>query len=285
MYSDTHGTGCTMPKVGVYNGGEWTHWAGHSFYIPWILITLYVITLFGLAAFMKNREPLKLRGVKVFWNFGLSLFSFTGFVTCLYSLLFDEIGGIFTAGIEASICTPASNFGCGYTGAMVGAFCFSKCFELLDTVWLLLAKKEIIFLHWYHHITVLAFCWYAYSVRASNGLYFAVVNYGVHMIMYFYYGMTQLGMKYRKMVAPYAMMITIVQISQMAFGLVIVSMTVYFKYHRRPCFTFPHVNCFAIIMYASYFVLFVDIFVRRYTWLKAKMAKRKKETEAAKKKA
>lgn len=261
-------TACVGDRFSIFNGHDWTNWTNENWVVPWACITLYVIALYAIPEIMKNREPMKLRTLKTMWNFGLSTFSICGFCTCLYHLLFDQYGGVFTAGLEASICMHASNYGCGYAGMATAAFIYSKCFELIDTVFILLAKREPIFLHWYHHITVLAFCWYAYAVRASNGIYFAVVNYFVHSIMYFYYGMTQLSPRTRKMVVPYAFWITLAQLSQMAFGLMIVGLTIYYKYNRRNCYTYPHVNLFALLMYASYFVLFADIFIRRYVFKK-----------------
>jgi len=272
---DTYLTSCTGERFDLWDGNSWTRWTNENWLVPWVCITLYVLCLYGIPVVMKNREPLKLRTAKTIWNFGLSAFSFWGFFTTVSHLLFDEHGGVLTAGIEASICTHASNFGCGSVGLATAAFIYSKCFELIDTVFILLAKREPIFLHWYHHITVLAFCWYAYAVRASNGIYFAVVNYSVHAIMYFYYGMTQLSPTTRKMVLPYAFYITLAQLSQMVFGLLIVGLTVYYKYNRRECYTYPHVNMFAIVMYFSYFVLFLEIFLRRYYFAKPK-AKAKK---------
>jgi len=43
------------------------------------------------------------------------------------------------------------------------------------------------FLHWYHHITVLLFCWHSYAVTSSTGLYFVAMNFSVHAVMYGYY--------------------------------------------------------------------------------------------------
>ena len=42
----------------------------------------------------------------------------------------------------------------GPVGLWVGLFIFSKIPELLDTVFLVLQKKRVIFLHWFHHVTV-----------------------------------------------------------------------------------------------------------------------------------
>ena len=38
-----------------------------------------------------------------------------------------------------------------------------------STLWLLLRKSPVILLHWYHHVTVLLYCWHAYSVRIGTG--------------------------------------------------------------------------------------------------------------------
>lgn len=266
-------TTCTGSKFALFDGNSWTDWTNENWAVPWVCITLYVICLYAIPVFMKDREPMKLRTAKTIWNFGLSAFSVCGFCLSSFHLLFDSRAGILVAGLENSICMHASNYGCGWSGLATAAFIYSKCFELIDTVFILLSKREPIFLHWYHHITVLAFCWYAYAVRASNGIYFAVVNYSVHAIMYFYYGMTQLSPKTRKMVLPYAFYITLAQLSQMVFGLMIVSMTIYYKYQRKACYTYPHVNLFALLMYASYFVLFLEIFLRRYVFAKPKSKK------------
>ena len=51
----------------------------------------------------------------------------------------------------------------------------------------MLRKQKLIFLHWYHHITVLIYCWYSFSQYTAPARWFVVMNFVVHSIMYTYY--------------------------------------------------------------------------------------------------
>ena len=71
-------------------------------------------------------------------------------------------------------CTdPAEWYLIGPTGLWVGLFIFSKLPELFDTAFLVLQKKKVIFLHWFHHTTVLLYCWHAYHNRIGPGIWCA----------------------------------------------------------------------------------------------------------------
>uniref|UniRef100_A0A0A9XLR2 Elongation of very long chain fatty acids protein n=1 Tax=Lygus hesperus TaxID=30085 RepID=A0A0A9XLR2_LYGHE len=114
----------------------------------------------------------------------------------------------------------------GTVGAFVGAFILSKIPEMVDTVFLVLQKKKLIFLHWYHHVTVMLFCWHAYCHPIASGLVFAGMNYAVHSIMYLYYFLCSCG--YRSTIRPIAPLITCLQIAQMMIGLFV---EIYSLYH------------------------------------------------------
>lgn len=115
------------------------------------------------------------------WNLGLSLFSFWG----LYWTA-PHLHSFLTApehGFRATVCYSAQWYGHGYCGKAMAFFIFSKLFELFDTLWLILKKRPVIFLHSYHHITVLLYCWHSYASRISSGLWFGTMNYFVHSLM------------------------------------------------------------------------------------------------------
>jgi hypothetical protein len=65
----------------------------------------------------------------------------------------------------------------------VQLFILSKIPELIDTVFIVQRKRPLIFLHWYHHVTVLLYCWHSYATEASQALYFVAMNYSVHAVM------------------------------------------------------------------------------------------------------
>lgn len=77
-------------------------------------------------------------------------------------------------------------------------FILSKLVELVDTVWLALRKRPLTVLHVWHHITVMLYCWHAYTTRIGTGLWFAAMNYVVHSIMYTYFCAAAIGPETRK---------------------------------------------------------------------------------------
>eukprot|EP00740_Mantoniella_antarctica_P007536 CAMPEP_0181362738 /NCGR_PEP_ID=MMETSP1106-20121128/8233_1 /TAXON_ID=81844 /ORGANISM="Mantoniella antarctica, Strain SL-175" /LENGTH=281 /DNA_ID=CAMNT_0023476845 /DNA_START=157 /DNA_END=1002 /DNA_ORIENTATION=+ len=71
----------------------------------------------------------------------------------------------------------------------------SKFYELLDTVLLVLKGRPLTFLHVFHHAFVLVMCylWLQHSQSLQHiGL---LANTGVHVVMYFYYFLTTLGIR------------------------------------------------------------------------------------------
>eukprot|EP00796_Vickermania_ingenoplastis_P008955 gene8956-6283_t len=140
-------------------------------------------------------------------------------------------------------------------------FVFSKIPELVDTFLLVLQRKKIIFLHWYHHTSVLLYCWQAWTSPNATLLWFSTINMTVHTVMYTYYFLACIGIRPGK-IAPF---ITGSQIIQMIIGFIANAYALYHdKYSGKGCDTNLTHNYLFMIMYVSYGVLFSNFFIRRY---------------------
>merc|ERR1712014_419290 len=117
-------------------------------------------------------------------------------------------------------------------------------------------------LQWWHHSTVLLYCWHSYAVRIATGAWFACMNYGVHSVMYGYFAVT--ATSYRKKVAPYAIYITLMQLVQMLVGMFVTIKAVMYQAAGEECHVNKTNSVFGLAMYASYFLLFFKLFVDNY---------------------
>ena len=97
----------------------------------------------------------------VVWNYGLMAGSMVMLVGCLQSAA--RIQSASAGGPLVSLLCDGTMMWKGMEGSpgLVWQlmFMWSKFPELFDTVLLVLRGRPVIFLHWYHHITVLMFCW------------------------------------------------------------------------------------------------------------------------------
>jgi len=254
-----------LPK---FDGYFWTRWTSNHWIIPLVACAIYIPMVFLLPKVMATREKMRLQPLVIGWNFGLSFFSFAGVVYCVPQLLFGEHAGLLSRGFYPSVCSHASYYGMGDSGFFVFLFIYSKLAELLDTFFLLVRKSPVILLHWYHHVTVLLYCWHSYSARIGTGLWFAAMNYTVHSIMYFYFGLTQCGPAGRKIAKKFAMMITTIQLLQMVMGIVVTVASVVYHYNGHTCYVSLHNSALGLVMYSSYFVLFLQLFLNHYVFNK-----------------
>eukprot|EP00906_Rhabdomonas_costata_P003249 RCo004974 len=240
-------------------GKSWLDFAAAHSELPVFAVVLYLAFIFGGADLMKSRKPLKLKFLFGLWNLGLSIFSLIGLtrtVPVLYAAFQKH-------GLRYTCCeNPVNWYVNGPVGLWTFVFIFSKFPELLDTVFLVLQKKPVIFLHWFHHTTVLLYCWHAFINRVGPGLWFAAMNYTVHSVMYFYYFMMVVGLKMAKPVAP---LITMAQLLQMVVGCYITSASAYYHIQDPPsCHVDPANYRLGLGMYASYLVLFGVLFRNLY---------------------
>lgn len=231
------------------------------------LIAAYLLVITVGKSVMDKYPAFNLRLPLAAWNAFLCTFSFIGMLRTVPYLF----GMIMSRSFEDTISpNPLNTWGYGPTGFWVMLFIYSKVPELIDTVFIVLRKKPLIFLHWYHHVTVLLYCWSAYSTIAGSGLYFVAMNYTVHALMYGYYCLQALG------VCPKSfptVLITMAQIAQMFIGTGICMSAWWFKFSGRPCHNELSNLVGGGIMYGSYLYLFCEFAVKRYIFGSSKKSK------------
>jgi len=243
-----------------FEAGELLAFCRRWWWASYVAASLYLVSLWLGGAYMKDRPALDLKVPLALWNLFLAVFSLVGALRTVPHLALM----LSSYGLDYTVCRAAvASYGSGAAGFWVALFIFSKYFELADTAFLVLRKKSVPFLHWYHHCSVLLYCWHAYVFEMPTGIYFAAMNYSVHAVMYFYYFLAAACHKPPR----WACAVTVMQLAQMAIGILVTSKHLYtLVYDTVPNCDGHMPNLAAAFgMYASYFILFAQFFARRYT--------------------
>lgn len=229
-------------------------WLENNVSIPVVSTITYLALIYYGQKWMSDRKPFELKWLLFAWNMSLAIFSLLGTVR-----LAEDMAHILTYyDFNSTICMTGP---CKLRGFWIRVFALSKLVELGDTALIVLRKRPLIFLHVYHHISVLFFTWMATAEGASFGRYFMAVNFMVHSCMYFYFAMCTIGIRPSKWVS---MTITSLQIIQMVAGIFVVYYANDQLSRGNHCDVRPSTIRNALLMYASYFVLFVNFFIQAY---------------------
>ncbi|GMR44685.1 hypothetical protein PMAYCL1PPCAC_14880, partial [Pristionchus mayeri] len=225
---------------------------------------IYVAFVHILQRFMSTRKAFDLKKPLILWNASLALFSLVGtlrmgeeFVHVLRTRpLLDSISYTVDPGQPAALWAVC--------------FAVSKIFELGDTIFVLLRKKKLIFLHWYHHAIVLVYVWHSAREVVAGGRWFITMNFFEHSLMYTYYAIRAAGIRLPRSLS---MAITTLQTTQMLIGVAISFIVFYLKLQGNVIQqSFENLYfCFAI--YASFAVLFMNFFSKSYLEKKEEKAK------------
>ncbi|KAI1726460.1 GNS1/SUR4 family domain-containing protein [Ditylenchus destructor] len=245
-------------------------WIDNHFYLTFQISTLYVFVIFGTKYLMRDRQPFNLRVPLNAWNLFLAVFSIMGVVRLspeFFTTLFND-------GFQNSYC-HVTTFTSGLNGYWVWLFIVSKMFELVDTVFIVLRKRPLLFLHWYHHILTMIYAFYSYPLSPGFNRWGIYLNYFVHAFMYSYYFLCSMKIKVPGAIAKF---ITTIQIWQFVISVVILIHLGFLISNKTiQCDFDPRVFTLAVLMDVSYLVLFINFFVKAYVLRGGKAKYRKGE--------
>ncbi|XP_048458174.1 elongation of very long chain fatty acids protein 1 isoform X2 [Rhincodon typus] len=196
------------------------------------ILLFYVYFVLSLGPrLMASKKPFDLKKIMVVYNFALVFFS----MYIVYEMV-----------------------------RVAWLFLFSKFVELFDTVFFVLRKKnsQITFLHIFHH-SIMPWTWW-WGVKfgpGGMGSFHAMVNSIVHVIMYFYYGLSAAGPAFQKYLW-WKKYMTAIQLVQF----VVVSLHVTQYYFMDHCdYQFP-IFIHLVWMYGTFFfILFSNFWYQAYT--------------------
>ncbi|CAH1272720.1 ELOVL6 [Branchiostoma lanceolatum] len=215
----------------------------------------YVLLVFGGRRLMRAREPFRLRLPLVLWNLGMALFSIVGALRYVPTLLHT----VRHLGFQRSVCEQ--HYTRPVTGLWSALYIFSKLVEFGDTSFIVLRKRPLIFLHWYHHVLTCIYSWYGLAYLVAPARYYGAMNLTIHSVMYSYYAVRAAGFRLPK---GLSMVITALQIVQMAAGLFIATVAHLRFSAGEPCDWSVFDALLTGLMYGSYFLLFINFFFKAY---------------------
>ena len=134
---------------------------------------IYVILIFTGKYYMSSRPKLELRGALALWNILLAVFSIFGFLR-MSSEMYHVLSYY---GFYHSVCVPSFLTQDPVTAFWSLLFILSKIVEFGDTAFIVLRKQPLMFLHWYHHITVFLYAWLCFIETTAYARWNAVVNF------------------------------------------------------------------------------------------------------------
>ncbi|CAO1442149.1 unnamed protein product [Diamesa hyperborea] len=218
------------------------------------ILILYMIFVFNVGPkMMANRKPMNLKWI-------IAIYNVCQIVACSMLVIKGyEIEFTFSKHTWSCIKEPLENH--RMTMYFWSWFAiFVRLIELVETVFFILRKKtnQISRLHVYHHVSTVLFFWAFVKYNAGfMEVYLAILNSGIHVIMYSYYLLTSFKVweKYLKMFKP---ILTSMQLIQFIIILGHCTAAVLPGCRASPIFYGMFVNVVLL------FILFGNFFIKNY---------------------
>ncbi|CAJ0579514.1 unnamed protein product, partial [Mesorhabditis spiculigera] len=243
--------------------GEWDvektkQYMGYFVPLSYKIAVGYLLAIYFGQKIMKNLKEFKLDNTLAIWNFIFAAFS----GVAAFKLVPELLGVWKNHGFVASYCDNHTYYTDPSTGFWGWMFVMSKLPELGDTAFLVLRKRPVIFMHWFHHALTFVYAELTYSEMQAWARWSLALNLTVHTVMYTYFGIRALKIQLPR---PLAKFITTIQIVQFVISCWIFGHAIVMKYtESRACDASWNVLAIGGVMYVIYLYLFSEFFYNAY---------------------
>ncbi|XP_061776375.1 elongation of very long chain fatty acids protein 1a isoform X2 [Nerophis ophidion] len=223
-----------------------------------ILVSYVILAVYVGPRLMANRKPFNLKTAMIVYNFSMVLLN----SYIVYEFMMSGWATTFTW--KCDLIDPSSSPQALRMVHVAWVFFFSKFIELIDTLFFVLRKKQnqITFLHVFHHSFMPWSWWWGVYLTPAGGMcsFHAMVNCGVHVIMYTYYGLSAAGPRFQKYLW-WKKYMTAIQLLQF----ILVSVHISQYYFMENCDYQMPLWIHLIWMYGVlFFILFSNFWVQAY---------------------
>ncbi|CAL8127948.1 unnamed protein product [Orchesella dallaii] len=242
-------TGFEFEKVNV---AYWSKYVAQNRNYAYYAGVIYIATIFGLQRYMRGRKAFDLRMPLFIWNLCLGIFSIAAFIRTvpgILAVIFQPNGLYNSVCVKEGLDTPTIFWSILFT--------VSKFVELGDTVFIVLRKRPLIFLQWYHHIITLWVVWISAPLAEPIIRWYGILNAGVHSLMYPYFALRAVGLS---LPSPLVNLITSLQFTQMLVGFCVNTSSWYFYSSGYDCVRYPISIKAFVLVYGSFILLFGRLF-------------------------
>lgn len=224
----------------------------------WAVATMiggYVVSLPVLQYIMKERKPVAFPRFMVIHNLFLMIAS-----GCLsLGISYFVVQDIFRNGFYHSICSAEVHDN-PYLHLFYYINYLLKFYEFLDTYIIILKKKPVIFLHWYHHAITALLTYIQQNDYTPVQWVPIVMNLVVHVVMYSYYLLSSFHFK-----VWWKRYLTLFQIAQFVVDLAVcVYCTIRLYDEPKSCVGTTRAAYSGVGIIGSYFLLFLRFYALNY---------------------
>ena len=180
----------------------------NPFHVLMTILLYYSLVAIGCWTMKRIRNPVNVRTFSVLHNAFMTLLSA---YMCIQTFRKTQQDGYDLVGCNNAVDHSNNGFA---MAKLLWLFYFSKVPEFTDTLIMILKKnfRQVSFLHLYHHSSVLAFQWLICTmVPGGESALSVILNSFIHVLMYGYYALSAMGLKFVYIVKPY---ITVMQMTQ-----------------------------------------------------------------------